>query len=153
MRNALGCAALACGLLALGGRPATAGGGYSPLTIAMHAENGSKLAGSATLTQDGGDSPQLTVTILYKDMAFIPETMYPAHIHAGTCANLDPKPAYALTSMNAGTSVTVLKTTTLVKLMEKPYAINVHDPRYPSRYISCGDIVAAQPALTPRNGP
>jgi hypothetical protein len=145
MRNTLGIAALACGLLVLGGAAASAGGGYSPLEIVMNAENGSKLAGSATLTQNGADNPSLTVTILYKSLVFIPETMYPAHIHAGTCAKVDPKPAYALTPMNTGKSVTDLKTVTLVQLLNTPHAIVVHDPNDPSRYISCGDIYPKPP--------
>jgi hypothetical protein len=140
MRNVFGVIGLTCTLLALAGATVSAGDGHSPLTIEMKAENGSNLSGSATLTQNGIDNPSLTVTILYKDLAFIPETMYPAYIHAGTCAKVDPKPAFALTPMNSGKSVTDIKTVTLKQLIDEPHAIVVHDSRYPSRYISCGDI-------------
>jgi hypothetical protein len=140
MRNAFGIAALACSLLVLESAAARAGGGYSPLEIEMKALNGSKLAGTATLTQNGLPT-SLLVSIDYKNVVFIPETMYPAHIHEGTCTKLDPKPVYPLAPMNSGRSLTDLKATvTLKQLMDTPHAIVVHDPNNLGRYISCGNI-------------
>ncbi|MEJ7901725.1 MAG: cupredoxin family copper-binding protein [Thermomicrobiales bacterium] len=76
---------------------------------------------------------------------------HPAHIHQGTCADLDPDVAYPLEdiapvapdaepgSVEVGvTSVAVA----LDDLLAEPYAINVHESaENATNYIACGDIV------------
>lgn len=75
---------------------------------------------------------------------------HPSHIHAGTCAELDPTPTYPLNDVApvapeapAG-SVEVAHTTidaTLDELMASPFAINVHESaENVANYIACGDI-------------
>src|SRR5688500_5541496 len=75
---------------------------------------------------------------------------HPSHIHAGTCAELDPNPAYPLSDVaavspdaDAGaieqglTSVDV----TLDELVAESYAINVHESaENVANYIACGDV-------------
>lgn len=75
---------------------------------------------------------------------------HPSHIHAGTCANLDPNPAYPLTDVAAVSAdaaqgdVEVANSTVEVALdalLATPYAINVHESAEAvSTYIACGDI-------------
>ena len=75
---------------------------------------------------------------------------HPAHIHPGTCAELDPTPAYPLNDVAlvapdapAG-SVEVSHTTidaTLDELVAGPFAINVHESaENVANYIACGDV-------------
>jgi len=144
--------ALALALLAQA--PARAGG-EPPVrvTILLKAENGSILNGTATLTREKADPGSVIVSILYKDVMFIPENFYPTHIHKGTCTKLDPKPAYPLKPMNTGKSVTVLKGVSLAGLLSHPYAINVHSPTDPSKYLSCGEIVMPPKKETTKNAP
>src|SRR5437879_3003409 len=70
--------------------------------VTMNAQNGSGESGTATLSEENG---QLMVTL---DLANGPAGPQPAHIHRGTCATLDPKPLYPLTSVTNGKSVTNL---------------------------------------------
>src|SRR4051812_32663220 len=88
-------------------------------TITMNEQNGSGENGGATL--NGTDS-QLTVTL---DLSNGPAGPQPAHIHKGTCANLDPVPLYPLNNVVNGRSETTLPIT-LGDLMSGEYAINVH---------------------------
>ena len=135
-RPGIPAAATLAAMLALVG----AAGTPQSVTFPMKAENGSILNGTATITQDGTDPKTVTVSILYKDVMFIPENTYPTHIHKGTCAKLDPKPAYPLKAMNTGKSVTILKGVSLAELLAKPFAVNVHSPKDMSKYVSCGEI-------------
>ena len=105
------------------------------VTVAMHAQNGSGEDGSATLTQTA-DGVQVTITLKNGTAA-----AQPAHIHPGTCANLNPAPQYALTSVTNGTSSTVVKNVTLAQLTSGSFAINVHKSTTDlGTYVSCGDI-------------
>lgn len=118
------------------------------LTIVMSAESGSKLEGVATVA-DAGDSkhPAVTVTILYANTMFIPETQYPTEIRAGKCGDVNSVHAYSLTAVQGGRSVTTLKGASLAKLLAHPYAINVHASNAIERYLSCGEI--ARPSASP----
>jgi len=146
MRHAFAVLAAVAGTLALAlaaqGPLHASGQPPATVTVMMKAENGSVLNGTATITQDKTDPKSVTVSILYRDVMFIPENFYPTHIHKGTCAKLDPKPAYPLKAMNTGKSVTVLKGVSLAELLAHPYAINVHSPTNMGKYLSCGEIVA-----------
>ncbi len=120
-------------IMALGGARAT----YAQpdtVTVNLTEQNGSGQNGTATLTMQGG---MLMVTVNISGGSSTPQ---PAHIHKGTCANLDPKPAYPLTSLVNGTSETTVATT-LTELVNEEYAINVHKSgAEASVYVSCGDI-------------
>lgn len=105
-------------------------------TIKMHAQNGSGESGTATLKQSG---KSLLVTLSLTGGS----GDQPAHIHKGTCAKLDPKPAYPLTTVADGKSETTLKGVTLAALMSGTYAINVHKSAADIKdYVACGDLKA-----------
>ncbi|HUS16327.1 MAG TPA: hypothetical protein VM536_15115 [Chloroflexia bacterium] len=117
------------------------GGGTSPAadmnttTVQMHAQNGSGEDGTATITTNGNG---VMVTL---KLANGPTVAQPAHIHPGTCANLDPTPRYPLTSAMNGMSETSLNVS-MNDLLTGSYAINVHkSAAEASVYVSCGDIV------------
>ena len=75
---------------------------------------------------------------------------HPSHIHAGTCDQLDPNPAFPLTDVAAVSAeatrgdVEVANSTvavTLDELLAAPYAINVHESAEAAgNYIACGNI-------------
>jgi len=103
-------------------------------TFKISAQNDSGENGTATLTQSG-DSLVVKVNVTGGEGA------QPAHIHKGTCAKLDPKPAYPLTTLADGTSTTTLKDLKLSTLTSGTYAINVHKSTTDIKdYVACGDL-------------
>lgn len=106
----------------------------APLTIPVKEQNGSGETGTATLTDTKAG---LKVVISLKGA---PATAQPAHIHKGSCAKLDPKPEYPLTSVVNGKSTTVVKGVTIGEIIGKT-AINVHkSPTAIATYVACGDV-------------
>ena len=122
-------------LLVIGAAPA-----QETVTIPMREQNQSGQSGTATL-KAMGDQTEVTLDIR-PGPAGVDQ---PAHIHEGTCANLNPKPAFPLTPVRDGKSTTVVNVK-LADLLAKPFAINVHKSALEiSVYVSCGEIRAALP--------
>ncbi|HZZ00494.1 MAG TPA: hypothetical protein VFE36_13065 [Candidatus Baltobacteraceae bacterium] len=129
----------AAALVALGGATLVAAhAATSTLTVELKAQNGSGETGTATLTQESGD---VKVVVTLKNA---PAGAQPAHIHTGTCANLNPAPAYPLENVSNGASTSTIKGITIDELLAKPYAINIHKSTSDlGTYVSCGDIKAS----------
>lgn len=110
-------------------------------TITLMEQNNSGQSGTATFTLSEDDST-LTIEIDISGGSDVPQ---PAHIHIGTCENLDPKPFYPLTSVVNGKSTTVITEADVVNLdyeVSNQFAINVHkSAAEASVYVACGDIV------------
>ena len=105
------------------------------IAIPLVAQNGSGETGSVGFTQKGSD---LIVTV--KTVHATSGTQ-PVHIHKGTCANLNPAPAYPLTNLVNGMSTTTIHNLKMSTLVASPYAVNVHySPNKVSTYVACGDI-------------
>lgn len=124
-------------LLALvgAGQAAAAQGGLS--RSALNEQNGSGESGTAILSSVDDAHTQIEITL---DGA--PKSAQPAHLHAGSCAALDPKPAYPLNDVVAGHSVTVLAVP-ISDLLGGKYALNVHKSATEiSTYVACGDLTA-----------
>jgi hypothetical protein len=103
--------------------------------ISMMAQNGSKESGTATLAQHGKN---VVVTISLNNA---PASAQPAHIHKGTCAKLNPAPAYPLSNVVHGKSTTTVNNVDLDKLAGGGFAINVHKSTNDLKtYVSCGNI-------------
>jgi len=102
--------------------------------VTMAPQSGSSESGTATLTKEGAGT---------KVVVNLPgATGQPAHIHKGTCSNLDPKPTYPLSPVANGKSETVVKAP-LDDLLKGGYAINVHKSVQDLKtYVSCGEIAA-----------
>jgi Cu/Zn superoxide dismutase len=117
-------------------------GSSSKATVSLSAQNDSKETGTATLTET---KKGLVVTVT-TDTA--PDSPQPDHIHKGTCAKLDPVPAYPLKPIeksgdSKGMSTTTLTGVTLADLEKGEYAINVHKSADDLKdYVACGDIKA-----------
>jgi hypothetical protein len=103
------------------------------VTVPLAPQSGSGESGTATLTKDGAKT---------KVMLSVPNAKgtQPTHIHKGTCANLDPKPAYPLSPVTNGKSETVVSAS-LDDLQKGGYAINGHkSAQEASTYVFCGEI-------------
>ena len=73
------------------------------ITVKLDEQNGSGESGTATLTAEGSS----TKVVLELENPASPDPQ-PAHIHPGTCAELDPTPAYPLTNVEGGNSETTV---------------------------------------------
>ncbi|MER3400179.1 MAG: hypothetical protein C4313_03440 [Thermoflexus sp.] len=128
------------GLVLLGVVAVAAAPAPQTVTIPLKEQGGSGQSGTATL-RAMGDQTEVTITIT-PGPAGVDQ---PAHIHEGTCANLNPKPAFPLTPVRDGRSTTTVNVR-LTDLLAKPFAINVHKSAQEiAVYVACGEIVAALP--------
>ena len=102
----------------------------------LQPQNNSGESGTATLTK-AGDAQTKVVLEVQGTPAGTPQ---PVHIHKGTCAKLDPKPAYPLSPVTNGKSETTVNAS-LESLQKGSYAINGHkSAQEASTYVFCGDI-------------
>ena len=103
--------------------------------VKLEAQNNSNESGSATLTPEG-DSTKVVLEVKGA------EGTQPTHIHKGTCAQLDPKPAFPLSPVVNGKSETTVKAS-MKDLTTGGYAINGHKSAQDLKtYVFCGDIKA-----------
>jgi len=126
---------LVLGLAACGGDDGDdeAAGGDT-VTVELAEQNGSGESGTATLTAEG---EQTRVAL---DLSNPASDSQPAHIHAGTCANLDPAPAFALPNVENGSSEATVDVT-LDELTSGDYAVNVHKSNDEADvYVACAEI-------------
>ena len=107
-----------------------------PVTVKMTEQNGSKETGSAKLTPEGADKTKVVISLKGAPKG----TAQPAHIHEGSCANLNPKPKQGLTNVVNGKSTTTVPMS-IEQLTGGDLAINVHKSTEDLKtYVSCGDI-------------
>jgi hypothetical protein len=105
------------------------------VTIMLDAQNDSGESGTATLTADG----RQTAVVLALENP-VSDSPQPAHIHEGTCAELDPAPAYPLANVVDGASESTVDVP-LEELENGSFAINVHKSEAEAEvYVSCGTI-------------
>ena len=142
---------VAVALVSLGARPDTASA-QQAVTVQLSPQNSSGITGTATLTPMG-DQTRVVLTLAGAGAG--PE---PAHIHAGTCADLDPTPKWPLTSVANGVSDTMVNAK-LSDIQASATAINIHkSPQEISVYVACGNIptaaaAGAAPAAAPAGAP
>ena len=137
--------AVGCGLVLalLAATTTIAAAQQQPTTLQLVQQNNSGISGTATFTPSGGG---LTVDLKVTGAGAGPQ---PAHIHGGTCAQLNPTPEFTLASVTNGSSTTTLQTT-LQSLAATPHAVHMHKSADElSVYVACADI---NPASLPRTG-
>ena len=136
--------ALGCGLvLALLAATTAIAAAQQATTLQLVQQNNSGISGTATFTPSGGG---LTVDLKVTGAGAGPQ---PAHIHGGTCAQLNPTPDFTLASVTNGSSTTTLQTT-LQTLAATPHAVHMHKSADElTVYVACADI---NPASLPRAG-
>jgi len=127
---------------------ATSAAAQQPITIQLAAQNNSGITGTVVLTPMGAQT-KVTLTLQGSPAG----ATHPAHIHAGTCATLDPRPAFPLTPVQNGASETVVNVS-IDQLRAARHAINVHkSPQEASVYVACGDLPFGAAAVgMPRTG-
>jgi FtsP/CotA-like multicopper oxidase with cupredoxin domain len=105
------------------------------IALDLDEQNGSGITGTATLspTSEG----QVEVEIELDGSEGGP---HPAHIHKGSCADLDPNPAFPLEDVVDGRSKTTVDVD-VADVTADEYAINVHEsPENAENYVACGDV-------------
>jgi hypothetical protein len=103
-------------------------------SVKLSPQSDSKQSGTATLTKQGDKQTKVVVSVSGGSGS------QPAHIHKGTCAKLDPKPAFPLSPVVNGKSETVVNAS-LDDLTKGGYAINGHKSAEDIKtYVFCGDI-------------
>ncbi len=112
-------------------------------TLQLEPQNNSGISGTATFTSQADG---LKVDIKVTGAGAGPE---PAHIHEGTCADLNPTPQFTLAPVTNGSSSTVVQST-VQALTASPHAIHLHKSNDElSVYVACADIT---PATLPNTG-
>lgn len=102
-------------------------------TVKLSPQNNSGESGTATLTKQGDKQTKVVLSVTGASGS------QPVHIHKGTCAQLDPKPAFPLSPVTDGKSETVVDAS--LDDLAKGYAINGHkSPQEIKTYVFCGDI-------------
>ncbi len=126
---------LLAGLVAM---PVMAAAASHRVTVAMHEQNNSGENGKVVLIAEGAKTKVII------DLGHAPAgVVQPAHIHEGTCAKLNPKPAWKLNPAKGGKSTTIVPVS-LEKLLHGKYGVNVHKSvKEIKDYVSCGDIAAS----------
>ena len=110
----------------------------------MTSQNNSGITGTATLTDIGGG--KVRVEIKATGAGAGPE---PAHIHEGTCAQLNPAPKFSLSPVTNGASTSEIETS-LQALTSASHAVHMHkSPEEVAVYVACADI---NPSTLPRTG-
>ena len=133
MSRYLGLALAMAGMLGLAGAGRAEAAG--PVIVQLTPQNASGESGTATLTEQG------TKTKVVVGINGAPAGVaQPLHVHKGTCAQLDPKPAYGLTTLTDGKSETTIDVS-LTQLQTGGFAINGHKSAQDANtYVFCGNI-------------
>ena len=135
--SAMALTAAALGLAGCGGggvEQGQGGGGGDGLEIELRALNNSGQNGTASLTPTENG-----VNILVDTVLPAASPSQPAHIHKGTCDDLDPNPAFPLPNLEEGLAADTLDTT--MEELKKGYSINVHKSDSEADvYVACGEI-------------
>jgi hypothetical protein len=105
------------------------------LGVPLAAQNDSGQDGEATLSEVDASTTRVVI-----DVGNGPDNPQPAHIHRGSCENLDPEPAYGLENVVDGKSTTEVKVA-MEDLVGQGFAVNVHKSADEAQvYVACGDI-------------
>jgi hypothetical protein len=105
------------------------------VAVPLVTQNDSGQDGEATLSEVNSDTTRVVL-----EVSNPPGDPQPAHIHRGSCENLDPQPAYGLENVVDGKSTTEVKVAT-EDLVGKGFAVNVHKSADEAQvYVACGDI-------------
>jgi hypothetical protein len=135
MRLVQSVAPVLCVVTLLAGCKSLGFGGRS-MEARLAPQNDSGESGTASLTKQGDTQTKVVLSVAGAPAG----VSQPVHIHKGTCAKLDPKPAFPLSPLVNGKSETVVNAS-LDELGKGGYAINGHkSAQQVSTYVFCGDL-------------
>ena len=138
-------AAAALGVAGCGGDEGEAGSSQR-VTVELAEQNDSGESGTATLTAEG-DATKVAI-----DLGQGTSEPQPAHVHPGSCADLDPQPEHGLSDVVNGSSETTIPVE-LSHLTAGTFAINVHKSAAEAQtYVACGDIGGKTGTSDPDDG-
>ena len=105
------------------------------VTLDLEEQNSSGITGTATLSPTSDGDVEVELEVDGSDGG-----PHPAHIHKGSCADLDPNPAFPLEDVVDGRSNTTVSID-IADLTADEYAINVHEsPENLDNYVACADV-------------
>ena len=105
------------------------------ITLDLDEQNDSGITGTAKLSPTSDGKVEVEIELDGSDGG-----PHPAHIHKGSCADLDPNPAFPLEDVVDGRSKTTVDVD-VADLTADEYAINVHEsPENVANYVACGDV-------------
>jgi hypothetical protein len=105
------------------------------VAVPLVTQNDSGQDGEATLSEVDSDTTRVVLEV--ENPSADPQ---PAHIHRGSCENLDPEPAYGLENVVDGKSTTEVNVA-VENLVGQGFAVNVHKSADEVQiYVACGDI-------------
>jgi len=104
-------------------------------TLSLAEQNDSGITGEVELTPTSEGQLEVEIELDGSDGG-----PHPAHIHEGSCADLDPTPAFPLEDVVDGRSETTLELST-TELVAAEYAVNVHESAENADvYVACADV-------------
>ena len=113
------------------------------VTFGVTSLNGSGISGSVVLTPLTGDRVEAAVALAGAGVG-----PRPIHVHEGACADLNPVPEIPLTTVENGTSTTVVDAS-LQQLTSTPHAIFIHkSPQEIPVFVACADLMVAKTVAT-----
>ena len=105
------------------------------VSLDLQEQNGSGISGTVTLAPGSDGEVEVEIEVDGSDGG-----PHPAHIHEGSCAELDPNPAFPLEDVVDGRSSTTLDVE-LSELTLNEYAVNVHESAANADvYVACADV-------------
>jgi hypothetical protein len=105
------------------------------LTLDLEEQNNSRISGTVAVTPTSDGDVEVEIELDGSEGG-----PHPAHIHPGTCENLDPEPQWPLEDVVDGRSKTTVDVS-LDDLGLEEYAVNVHEsPENADRYVACADL-------------
>lgn len=105
------------------------------LTLDLEEQNDSGITGEVELGPTSDGTLEVEIELDGSDGG-----PHPAHIHEGSCADLDPNPAFPLEDVVDGESKTEVDVD-LEELTAGEYAVNVHEsPENADTYVACADV-------------
>jgi len=104
-------------------------------SVQLETLNASGVSGTVTLTEAGDSRTQVLVSV---EPGANPDM--PAHIHPGSCENLQPQPKYPLQNVVDGSSTTIVPAG-LAELTAGDLAVNLHRSNEDlGTYTACADL-------------
>ena len=105
------------------------------LTLELREQNNSGITGTVEFSPTSADTVEVEIEV--DGSAGGP---HPAHVHPGSCADLDPTPKWPLNNVVDGRSKTTIEVS-LDEVTASEYAVNVHEsPENAGRYVACADV-------------
>ena len=111
-------------------------GSAQPIEVSLEAGNESGQAGSATINSVKDGQVNIVVEVV---SAVTEEQIQPAHIHKGTCAEIDPAVAYELFDVVQGIGAATVDVE-IEMLTASPHVVDVHVSGEDDAVAACGAI-------------